>query len=196
MINAKFAPSIVLALCLITLSVAAPVVSALPAQTSDTEKTIWDLEHSYWRYVEANDLASYRNLWHADFLGWPSVSAVPLHKDHITDWITSQTSAGRSFKLVAFKSAAIQSSTTTVVVCYWTDVQMDRQIRQRRRTHRPRDAHVGQERQRLANYRRHVDARNCTRTRNSRTSAKIPRHEPTNSTHRSPTRRSSTRSHS
>lgn len=120
MINAKFAPSIVLALCLITLSVAAPVVSALPAQTSDTEKTIWDLEHSYWRYVEANDLASYRNLWHADFLGWPSVSAVPLHKDHITDWITSQTSAGRSFKLVAFKSAAIQSSTTTVVVCYWT----------------------------------------------------------------------------
>lgn len=34
------------------------------------------------------------SLWHKDFLDWPSVTGVPLHKDHITDWITSQTSPG------------------------------------------------------------------------------------------------------
>jgi hypothetical protein len=120
MINARVASSIVVTLSLIVLCIFASTGSALPAPASETEKTIWDLEHSYWRYVELNDLAAYRNLWHADFLGWPSVSTVPLHKDRITDWITSQTAAGRSFKLLEFKSAAIQSTDATVVACYWT----------------------------------------------------------------------------
>ena len=119
MINSRIASTIVAAVCAIALSISAPVALPVPAPTAEAEKTIWDLEHSYWRYVEANDLTSYRSLWHNDFLGWPSVSPVPLHKDHITDWITSQTSGGRSFKLVSFKSAAIQSTSTTVVACYW-----------------------------------------------------------------------------
>jgi hypothetical protein len=119
MINAKLASSIVLTACLIALSLCAPIASTIPTPASGTEKTIWDLEHSYWQYVEANDLSAYRKLWHADFLGWPSLSAEPVHKDHITDWITSQTSAGRSLKLIAFKSAAIQSTGTTLVVVYY-----------------------------------------------------------------------------
>ena len=119
MINVRVASSIVFTGCLIALLVCAPISSTAPARVSEAEETIWNLEHSYWRYVEANDLSSYRNLWHADFLGWPSVSAVPLHKDHITDWITFQTGTGHSFKLIAFKPAAIQTSSTTAVVCYW-----------------------------------------------------------------------------
>ncbi len=120
MINAKIASTIAIAVSLIAVSVCAPTASARPARASETEKAIWDLEHSYWRYVEANDLNSYRHLWHADFLGWPTMSAAPVRKDHITDSITSQTSTGKSFKLVAFKPASIQSNGEVVVVYYWT----------------------------------------------------------------------------
>jgi len=39
-------------------------------------------------------LEKYRALWHEDFLGWPLVSSAPVRKDHITDWITANTSKG------------------------------------------------------------------------------------------------------
>jgi hypothetical protein len=76
------------------------------------EETLWKLEHDYWRFVEANDLAAYSTLWNKDFLGWPSVSAAPVRKDHITDWITSQTSKGLTFKTVELKPAAVQVTGT------------------------------------------------------------------------------------
>ena len=44
--------------------------------------------------VKANDLEKYRALWHENFVGWPFVSPAPVRKDHITDWITSNTSNG------------------------------------------------------------------------------------------------------
>jgi hypothetical protein len=75
--------------------------------------------NAYWRYVEENDLAAYSGLWHKDFLGWPSVSAVPVHKDHITDWITSQTSKGLVFKAGQLKPAAMQVTGDLAVACYW-----------------------------------------------------------------------------
>jgi hypothetical protein len=46
--------------------------------------------------VHANDLQNYRTLWHADFLGWPSLSPEPLRKNHITDWITDHSSKGET----------------------------------------------------------------------------------------------------
>jgi len=58
-------------------------------------------------------------LWHERFLGWPSVSPVPVHKDHITDWITAQTSKGLKFIFVDFKPAAIQVTGDVAVTCYW-----------------------------------------------------------------------------
>src|SRR5205814_10729025 len=79
-----------------------------PSQASGDEQTLWRLERAYWRDVEHNDMAAYSALWHKDFLGWPSVSASPVRKDHITDWITSQTAKGLAFKTVEFKPAAIQ----------------------------------------------------------------------------------------
>jgi ketosteroid isomerase-like protein len=52
-------------------------------------------------------------------VGWPSVSAAPVHKDRITDWITSQTSKGLIFKTGEFKPAAIQATGDVAMVFYW-----------------------------------------------------------------------------
>ncbi len=93
--------------------------TAKPPQVSKDEQTLWDLEHAYWRYVQDHDLSSYSNLWHERFLGWPSVSAAPVHKDHITDWITAQTSKGLVFKTNEVKPASIQVTGDVAMVCYW-----------------------------------------------------------------------------
>ena len=92
---------------------------AISSQASKDEQTIWELERAYWRYVQENDLSAYSDLWHKDFLGWPSVSAASVRKDHITDWITSQTSKGLAFKTGEFKPAAIQVTEDVAVACYW-----------------------------------------------------------------------------
>jgi hypothetical protein len=89
------------------------------AQVSEDEQALWKLEDAYWRYVQENDLAAYSTLWHERFLGWPSVSPVPVHKDHITDWITAQTSKGLKFESVNFKPAAIQVTGDVAVTSYW-----------------------------------------------------------------------------
>jgi hypothetical protein len=94
-------------------------VGRIEAQASESEQTLWKLEHDYFRYVEDNNLTAYLGLWHKNFLGWPSVSAVPVQKDHITDWITSRTSQGLAFKLIEFKPAAIQVTGEIGVTCYW-----------------------------------------------------------------------------
>ena len=57
--------------------------------------------------------------WHKDFLGWPSVSAAPVHKDRITDWITSQTSKGLTFQPGELKPGDVQITGNVTVVCYW-----------------------------------------------------------------------------
>src|SRR6266516_3293505 len=90
-----------------------------PAQAPNDEQTLWNLERAYWRYVQDNDLSAYSGLWHKDFLGWPSVSAAPVHKDHITEWITAQTSKGFVFKTSELKPAAIQVTEDIAVACYW-----------------------------------------------------------------------------
>jgi len=78
---------------LILVALTTPLLAAPPS--ADTEK-LWSLEKAYWQYVQANDLEKYRALWHPDFLGWPYVSAEPVRKDHITDWIATHTSKGES----------------------------------------------------------------------------------------------------
>ena len=93
--------------------------STTPSQASGDEQTVWNLERAYWHYVENNDLAAYSNLWHKDFLGWPSVSSAPVRKEHITDWITSQTSKGLAFKTDDFKPAALQVTGDVAFACYW-----------------------------------------------------------------------------
>ncbi len=89
------------------------------AASENDEQTLWKLERAYWQYVEANDLKSYANLWHENFLGWPSVSAAPVHKDRITDWITNQTSKGLTFKAGEFKPADLKVTGDVASCCYW-----------------------------------------------------------------------------
>jgi ketosteroid isomerase-like protein len=95
------------------------IAEVTSSQASADEQTLWNLERAYWRYVENNDLAAYSDLWHKDFLGWPSISAAPVRKDHITDWIASQTSKGLAFKAGEFKPAGIQLTEDVAFACYW-----------------------------------------------------------------------------
>ena len=92
---------------------------ATPPDASRDEHALWDLERAYWRYVENNDLHAYSDLWHKDFLGWPSGSSAPVQKDHITEWITSETAKGLTFKAGEFKPAAIQVTGDVAFACYW-----------------------------------------------------------------------------
>jgi len=89
--------------CLLAGALAVSSEGTIPSRASENQQTLWKLEHAYWRYVQDNGLPAYLGLWHKDFLGWPSVNAAAVHKDHITDWITSQTSKGLRLKSVEFK---------------------------------------------------------------------------------------------
>ena len=79
------------------------------AQNSAKDETqVWRLEKAYWEYVKANDLEKYRALWNENFLGWPFVSSAPVRKDHITDWITANTSKGIRLQSYSIDQLAIQ----------------------------------------------------------------------------------------
>jgi hypothetical protein len=111
---------LVVMVCLLAGSSAISSGAAAQPQNSTDEQRVWDLEAAYWVNVQVNNLADYLKLWDKDFLGWPSVSAAPVRKDHITDWITSQTGRGLMFKSAGgFKPAAIQITGNVAVTCYW-----------------------------------------------------------------------------
>ena len=82
--------------------------AALAQDSAKDEAKVWQLEQAYWQYVKANDLEKYRALWHENFLGWPFVSSAPVRKDHITDWITANTSKGIKLQLYSIEQLAIQ----------------------------------------------------------------------------------------
>ena len=97
-------------------------LSACPAFAqgpSANEKAVWKLEHSYWEYVKAADLERYRSLWHPNFVGWPSSSATPARKDHITDWITKYQKKGLHLESYTLEPAASQATANVVVTHYW-----------------------------------------------------------------------------
>src|SRR6266851_9393249 len=83
-------------------------VAAFAQDSAKDEAQIWNLEKTYWDYVKANDLEKYRALWHEDFVGWPLVSSAPVRKDHITDWITNNTSKGAKLQSYSIEQLAIR----------------------------------------------------------------------------------------
>jgi ketosteroid isomerase-like protein len=83
-------------------------VTTFAQDSAKYEAQIWSLEKAYWEFVRANDLKKYRALWHEDFLGWPFVSSAPTRKDHITDWITANTSKGMKLQSYSIERLAIQ----------------------------------------------------------------------------------------
>jgi len=88
-------------------------------QAPNSEQAVWKLEHAYWDYVQDNNVTAYLDLWHKNLLGWPRFNAAPVGKDHITDWINSQTAKGLIFKSIESKPARIQVTGDTAVACYW-----------------------------------------------------------------------------
>jgi ketosteroid isomerase-like protein len=119
MLNDRMALVLGVMVCLLAGASAISPGETIQSQTSATDQVLWNLEHDYWRYVQVNNLTAYLNLWHKDFLGWPAQSAAPVRKDHITDWITSQTAKGLALKSIEFKPANIQITGNVAVVCYW-----------------------------------------------------------------------------
>jgi ketosteroid isomerase-like protein len=115
--------ALVLSAVVFLLAGASMLSSAEPTQSQAAEQAVWKLEHSYWDYVQDNNLAAYSDLWHKDFLGWPAQSAAPVGKDHITGWITSQTAKGLVFRSGEFKPASIHATGDIVVACYWITFQ-------------------------------------------------------------------------
>jgi ketosteroid isomerase-like protein len=110
--------------CIMIVVLLAPALFAAPP-SADAEK-VWSMEKAYWGYVQANDLGKYRNLWHSDFLGWPSVSPEPLRKDHITDWITTHASKGETLKSYDLERLTTQVTGKFATVTYrvrqtWVD---------------------------------------------------------------------------
>ena len=92
-----------------TISILLALTAVAFAQDSVRDEIqVWNLEKAYWEYVKANDLERYRALWHQDFVGWPNSSSTPLRKDHITDWITRNTSRGVKLQSHAIEQLAIQ----------------------------------------------------------------------------------------
>lgn len=117
--NSRMAVMLRVMACFLSSALAVCSVGGMPPPASESEQTLWKLEHAYWRYVQDDDLPAYLGQWHQDFLGWPLFNSAPVHKDHITDWITSQTSKGLTFQPGEFKPGAIQITGNVAVVCYW-----------------------------------------------------------------------------
>src|SRR5437870_12765336 len=83
------------------------VMAELGQSATNYEAQVWGLEKAYWEYVKDNDLEKYRALWHEGFVGWPFVSSAPVRKDHITDWITANTSKGVKLQSYSIEELAI-----------------------------------------------------------------------------------------
>jgi ketosteroid isomerase-like protein len=82
--------------------------AAFAQDLAKDEAQVWQLETAYWEYVKANDLDKYRALWHDNFVGWPFVSSARVRKDHITDWITANTSKGVKLQSYSIEQLAIR----------------------------------------------------------------------------------------
>ena len=108
----QFSRSVIIKAILLGLFFLAPMAigadGVSPKGAAGDEQAIWNLEHAYWSYVQDNDLAAYLNLWHESFLGWPSTNLAPVGKEHITDWITSRTGKGLTFRTGEFRPAVIR----------------------------------------------------------------------------------------
>ena len=85
---------------------------------ANEEAQIWSLEKAYWEYVKNGELEKYRALWHENFLGWPYISSAPVRKEHITDWITTNTSKGLKLGSDSLEQLGIQV-TGDVAVNYY-----------------------------------------------------------------------------
>ena len=102
-------------LCLMAVVLCASKLVAAPLSA---DKEVWGQEKAYWHYVQTDDLKGYRSLWHANFLGWPSLSPEPLGKEHITDWITVHEKKGETLKSYDVEQLSIQVTGNVATTTY------------------------------------------------------------------------------
>jgi len=103
------------------LLLASPVVGQnMPAGVQE----IWDLEETYWRYVQAGDVENFVAMWHDDFVGWPCGSTEPHRKDTIGDWVQAIKDNGWHVTY-ELQPKAVQRFEATAVVNYSARVMYD-----------------------------------------------------------------------
>ncbi len=88
------------------------------AQAPSAEDQVWSREEAYWKYVQANDLSSYRTLWDENFLGWPMSSPEPARKAQITNWIKVHTDKSESLKTYQLQRLVSQQTGDLVTTTY------------------------------------------------------------------------------
>src|SRR5213076_887947 len=91
----------------ISFLLALTAAATFAADLAKDQAEIWNLEKAYWEYGKTKDLEKDRALWHDAFVGWPFVSSAPVRKDHITDWITNNTSKGVKLQSYSIEPLAI-----------------------------------------------------------------------------------------
>ena len=138
--------------------------SAFAQNSVENEAQVWQLEKAYWEYVKANDLDKYRALWHENFLGWPFISSTPVRKDHITDWITTNTSKGIKLRSYSIEQLADSSNRRGRGRLLSNHCQVGQRQRGRGQD-RPiaNHAHMDSRGRHVADHRRHVLASKCGR---------------------------------
>jgi len=92
----------------------------------ELENEAWQMEVKYWDYVQEIDTVAYKNLWHNDFIGYPSFGDGVSNKSKIAMWIPElhkDPNLKFSYKLYRKATNAIDD---VVIVFYdadeiWTD---------------------------------------------------------------------------
>jgi ketosteroid isomerase-like protein len=109
---------------LIILSCRDSTKSKLPISSTgkaELENEVWQMEESYWEYVQNIDTVTYKTLWHDDFIGYPSFGDGVSNKSKIAIWIPElhqDTSLTFSYKLY---KKAVNAIEDVVIVFYDTD---------------------------------------------------------------------------
>ncbi|NJN42050.1 MAG: nuclear transport factor 2 family protein [Flammeovirgaceae bacterium] len=92
----------------------------------ELENEAWQMEENYWDYVQKIDTIAYKNLWHNEFIGYPSFGDGVSNKSKIAIWIPElhkDPNLKFSYKLYRKAANAIDD---VVIVFYdadeiWTD---------------------------------------------------------------------------
>jgi len=104
-----------------------PTETILPTVSKkELENEAWQMEEKYWDYVQKIDTVAYKNLWHNDFIGYPSFGDGVSNKSKIAIWIPElhkDPNFKFSYKLYRKATNAIDD---VVIVFYdadeiWTD---------------------------------------------------------------------------
>lgn len=100
--------------------------SAGEQEWSPTEREIWALEEQYMTMLSKKDLEGLSQLWHEDFIGWPSHSAEPVDRS------TAQASLEDLFHRLDIVGSAIRPRamyrSTDMAEAYYTVIFQVRSV--------------------------------------------------------------------